>query len=145
MTKAQVVDGEFVMKEEVAFQEKEQEAEKNAEAKAAKAKEKARNDAVVVGKRKGKAAAVAGVSSKNTKQKGKEVPATPLPAFLHILTIYIDALCGRPDRRGQGEVSKWCHVDNSITHPQRRGLRPRKARLDCGGGGGDQDWESEDN
>ena len=52
MTKAQVVDGEFVMKKEIAFQEKEQEAEKNAEAKAAKAKAKTKKDAVAVGKRK---------------------------------------------------------------------------------------------
>ena len=52
VTKAQVVDGESVMKEEVAFQEKEQKVEKNAEAKAAKAKAKARNDAVAVGKKK---------------------------------------------------------------------------------------------
>ena len=96
------MDGEFVMKKEIAFQEKVQEEEKNAEAIVAKAKSKARNDAVAVGKGKGKAAAVAGVSSKNTKQKGKEVPATPLPAFLHILTIYIDARCSKPDRRGRG-------------------------------------------
>ena len=88
MTKAQEVDGEFVMKKEIAFQEKEQEAEKNAEAKVAKAKAKVRNDAVAVGKRNGKAAAVAGVSSKNTKQKGKEVLMIFSPAFLHILTIY---------------------------------------------------------
>ena len=100
VTKAQVVDGEYVKKKEIAFQEKEQEAEKNAEAKVAKAKEKARNDAVAVGKRKGKVAAVAGVSSKNTKQKVKKVVLIFSPAFLHILTIYIDARCGRPDRRG---------------------------------------------
>ena len=87
MTKAQVVDGEFVMKKEIAFQEKVQEAEKNAEAIVAKAKSKAQIDAVAVGKRKGKAAAVAGVSSKNTKQKGKEVLMIFSPAFLHILTI----------------------------------------------------------
>ena len=105
VTKAQVVDGKFVMKEEVAFQEKEQEAKKNAEAKAAKAKAKARNDAVAVGKRKGKAAAVAGVSSKKTKQEVKEVLMIFSAAFLHILTIYIDARCGRPEspgRRGRG-------------------------------------------
>ena len=81
VTKAQVVDGEFVMKKEIAFQEKEQEAEKNAEAKAAKAKAKAQNDAVGVGKRKGKAAAVAGVSSKNTKRKGKKVLVSSPPHF----------------------------------------------------------------
>ena len=89
VTKAQVVDGEFVMKKEIVFQEKEQEAEKNAEAKAAKAKAKARNDVLAVGKRKGKAAVVASMSSKNTKQKAKEVVLTFSPAFLHILTIYI--------------------------------------------------------
>ena len=60
MTKAQVVDGEFVMKE-ILFQKKEQEAGKNAEAIAAKAKTKAQNGAVVVGKGKGKAAVVGGV------------------------------------------------------------------------------------
>ena len=48
------MDGEFVMKKEIVFQEKEQEAEKNAEAKAAKAKAKARNDVLAVGERKGK-------------------------------------------------------------------------------------------
>ena len=101
MTKAQVVDGEFAMKE-ISFQEKEQEAEKNAEAIAPKAKTKARNDAVVVGKGKGSAAAVVGVSSKTTKQKGNEVLVIFSPAFLHILTIYISARCGRPDRRGRG-------------------------------------------
>ena len=88
MTKAQVVDGEFVMKKEIAFQEKVQEAEKNAEAIVAKAKSKAQIDAVAVGKGKGQAAAVAGVSSKTTKQKGKEVLMIFSPAFLHILTIY---------------------------------------------------------
>ena len=40
MTKAQVVDGEFVMKKEILFRKKEQEAEKNAEAIAAKAKQR---------------------------------------------------------------------------------------------------------
>ena len=63
------MDGEFVMKKEIVFQEKEQEAEKNAEAKAAKAKAKARNDVLAVGKRKGKATAVTGALPKNTKQK----------------------------------------------------------------------------
>ena len=87
MTKAQVVDGEFVMKKEIAFQEKVQEAEKNAEAIVAKAKSKARNDAVAVGKGKGKAAAVAGVSSKTAKQTGKEVLVIFSPAFLHVLII----------------------------------------------------------
>ena len=100
MTKAQVVDGEFVMKKEILFQKKEQEAEKNAEAIAAKAKTKAQNDTVVVGKGKGKAAVVGGVSSKTTKQKGKEVLMIFSPVFLHILTIQIDARYGRPDRRG---------------------------------------------
>ena len=71
MAKAQAEDGEFVIKNEIPFQEKEQEAGKNAEAIAAKGKTKARNDAVVVGKGKGNAAAVVGVSSKTTKQKGK--------------------------------------------------------------------------
>ena len=34
----------------------------------------------------------------------------------------------------EGEVSEWCHVDNSITHPRQRGLQPWKARLGCGEG-----------
>ena len=36
----------------------------------------------------------------------------------------------------EGEVSEWCHVDNSITHPWWRGLRPQKVKLDCEGGVG---------
>ena len=100
MTKTQVVDEEFVMKKEILFQKKEQEAEKNAEAIAAKAKTKTRGDAVVVGKGKGKVAVVGGVSSKTIKQKGKEVLMIFSPVFLHILTVYIDARYGRPDRRG---------------------------------------------
>ena len=68
------VDGEFLMKKETEFQEKEQEVGDNATAKAAKARKKARNDSVVEkGKGKGKAAVVAGGSSKSAKQKGKEV------------------------------------------------------------------------
>ena len=47
-----------------------------------KAKAKAQNDAVVVGKGKGTAAVVAGVSSKPTKQKGKEVLYDLLPRIL---------------------------------------------------------------
>ena len=46
-----------------------------------------------------------------------------------------------------GEASEWDPIDNYITPPRRRGLRPRKARVgSCkdGGGGGDKDWESED-
>ena len=100
MNKAQVVDEEFVMKKKILFQEKEQEAEKNAEAIAAKAKTKAQNGAVVVWKGKGKVAVVGGVSSRTTMQRGKEVLMIFSPVFLHILTIYIDARCGRPDRRG---------------------------------------------
>ena len=88
MTKVQAVDGEFVMKKEIPFQEKEQEVGENVESTAAKGKTKARNDAVVVGKGKRNAAAVVGVSSKTTKQKGREVLMIFSPAFLHILTIY---------------------------------------------------------
>ena len=46
-----------------------------------------------------------------------------------------------------GEASEWDPIDNYITPPRRRGLRPRKARVGgCkdGGGCGDKDWESED-
>ena len=46
--------------------------EENAKAKAAKARKKAQNDSVV-GKGKGRAAMVAGESSRSAKQKGKEV------------------------------------------------------------------------
>ena len=99
MTKAQVVDGEFVMKKEILFK-KEQEAEKNAEAITAKAKTKAQNEAVVVGKGRGKAAVVGGVSSKTTKQKGKEVLMIFSPVFLHILTIHIDARYSKHNSRG---------------------------------------------
>ena len=100
MTKAQVVDGGFVIKNEILFQKKEQEVEKNAEAITAKAKTKAQNDAVVVGKGKGKAAVVGSVSSRTTRQKGKEVLTIFSPVFLHILIIHIDARYGRPDRKG---------------------------------------------
>ena len=72
MTKAQVVDEEFVMKKKILFQKKEQEAEKNAEAIAAKAKTKAQNDAVVVGKGKGKAAVVGGMFSKTNYKEERE-------------------------------------------------------------------------
>ena len=46
-----------------------------------------------------------------------------------------------------GEASEWDPIDNYITPPRRRGLRPWKARVgSCKdrGGGGDKDWESED-
>ena len=36
----------------------------------------------------------------------------------------------------EGEVSEWCYVDNSITYPWWRGLRPQKVKLDCEGGVG---------
>ena len=48
-------------------------------ARAAKAKTKAQNNLVVVEKGKGKAAVVAGVPSKPTKKKGKEILNDPLP------------------------------------------------------------------
>ena len=40
LTKAQVADGEFVMKKEIVFQEKEREVEENAKAKAVKGQNK---------------------------------------------------------------------------------------------------------
>ena len=72
ITQAQVADGGFLMKKELEFQEKEQKAEENAKEKAAKARTKKKTDSVVW-KGKGKAAVVAGESSKSAKQKGKEV------------------------------------------------------------------------
>ena len=47
-----------------------------------------------------------------------------------------------------GEASEWDPIDNYITLPRQRGLRPRKARVgsckDRGGDeGGDKNWESE--
>ena len=71
--------------------------EENAKAGAGGVKTKAQNDSVVE-KSKGKAA----VSSGSAKQKGKEVLYDlPSAAFLRILTIYIEACCGRPDSRGR--------------------------------------------
>ena len=72
MAQAQVVDGGFLMKKGMEFQEKDQKAEENAKAKAAKARTKAQEDSVV-GKGKGRAVVVAGESSKSAKQKGREV------------------------------------------------------------------------
>ena len=74
MTKAQIVDGRFLMRKETEFQEKEKEKEvrENAKAKAAKARKKAQNDSVVE-RGKAKAAVVAGESSKFAIRKGKEV------------------------------------------------------------------------
>ena len=86
MTKAQLVDGEFVMKKEIAFQEKVQKAEKNAEAIVVKAKSKARNDVVAVGKGKGKAAGGWCVLQ-DYKAERERGTRNLLPRILHILTI----------------------------------------------------------
>ena len=53
-----------------------------AKERAAKAKAKAQNDLVVVGKGKGKAAVAAGVPSKPTKKKGKDILNDPLPTMV---------------------------------------------------------------
>ena len=45
----------------------------------------------------------------------------------------------------EGEVSEWCHVDNSITHPRRRDFGHGRQSWIVEGGGGDHDWENEDN
>ena len=94
------MDEEFLMKRETEFQEKQQELEENAKAKAAKARTKAQND-LVVGKGKGKAAVMIGESSKSAKEKGKEVIYDLLFRILRILTVYIEACCGRLDSRGR--------------------------------------------
>ena len=47
VTKARVVGGEFLIKKEMEYQEKEQKVEENAEARAAKVRTKAQNDSVV--------------------------------------------------------------------------------------------------
>ena len=63
MTKARVLDGEFSVKKEMEFQEKEKQVEENAKARAAKVRTEAQNDSVV---EKGKGKAV--VSSRSAKQ-----------------------------------------------------------------------------
>ena len=52
------------------------------------AKAKAQNGLVVVGKGRRKAAVVAGVSSKSTEQKGKEMLSDTLPRIFVYFNIY---------------------------------------------------------
>ena len=70
LIKTRIVDGEFLMGNEMEFQEKGQAVEENAKAKAAKARTKAQNNSVVV-KGKGKAAVVTGESSRSANRKEK--------------------------------------------------------------------------
>ena len=84
VAKARVVGGEFLMKKEMRFQEKEKQVEENAKARAGKVKTKAQNDSVVE-KGKGKAVAFSG----SAEQKGKEVLYDlPLCTFAHSNNIY---------------------------------------------------------
>ena len=77
--------------------------EENAKARAAMARTKAQNDPVV-GKGKGKAAAVTGESSKSAKEVIYDLL---LRIFAYFNGIYrsllwcIGALCGRPENRGR--------------------------------------------
>ena len=99
---ARMVDGRFLMKKDIEFQEKGQKAEENAKVKTAKARTKVQTGSVV-GKGRGKASVVAIESSKSPKQKGKEHPMlSSYCAFSRSLTICTEVHCGKSDSRGRG-------------------------------------------
>ena len=99
ISQAQAVDGEYLIKKEMEFQEKGQKAEEM-RSEDCKGQSKAHTESVV-GKGEGKAAVVAGESSKSAKQKGKEALYDLLhPAFSHTSAIYIEARCDISEARG---------------------------------------------